>query len=316
MRRSRAPELTPRAEPHTARRSIFRRRAQEIVTSDALYPASIERRGKARPPLHFRRIELKYFLPERLLPHFIDRISPYTDVDPYLVREGRGRTAYPVTSLYFDSWDLQAFDEKENGQFFRRKIRLRAYENEFATNDPCFLEIKRRLDSVVLKDRISLPIGLITPDVPMSGLMGHLLRNVEKPDRTFEEAQMMRGWLNLRPTAFVRYQRLALVGKEDPNTRVTVDRRLQGTWRPANIIGTVLMRTIDSLMATGMNGISGRYGMLELKCNNVIPSWFHRAVQDLELMRTAYSKYYLVVLALRPRIVEDCEPRFVSVGGS
>ena len=105
------------------------------------------------------------------------------------------------------------------------------------------------------------------------------------------------------------------MGKEDPNTRVTVDRHLQGTWRPATILGTVPMRTIDSLVATGMNGISGRYGLLELKCNNVIPSWFHRVVQELELMRTAYSKYYLVVLALRPHIFEDCDSSFVSVGG-
>ena len=307
---------TPAAHSAEPRRALrLGSRAREVSTSDALYPEPLERRSKARPPLHFQRIELKYFLPERLLPHFIERLSPYTNVDPYLVREGRGRTSYPVTSLYFDSWDVQAWDEKENGQHFRRKIRLRTYEEEFATNDSSFLEIKRRLDSVVMKDRLSLPKGTITPDVAMSGLIRHILSRVEKPDRTFQEAQMMRGWLNLQPTALVRYQRLALVGKEDPNTRVTVDRHLQGTWKPAHLLGTVPMRTIDALLATGISGVSGRYGLLELKCNNVVPGWFHRVVQDLELMRTAYSKYYLVVMALRPQVFEDCEPGFVSVGG-
>ena len=313
-------KLFPRADPRPSeterRRRAFRSRVSERPTSSELYPQPLERRAKVRPPLHFQRIELKYFLPERILPHFIHRISPYTDVDPYLVKEGRGRTAYPVTSLYFDSWDLHAWDEKESGQFFRRKIRLRTYEDEFRTSDPSFLEIKRRLDSVVLKDRLTLPTGVVTPDIPMSGLLRHLLAHVEKrQDPTLGEGEFLRGWFNLQPAALVRYQRLALVGKEDPNTRVTVDRHLQGTWRPGHLLGTVPMRTIDSLIATGMDGVSGRYGVLELKCNNVVPSWFHRAVQDLELMRTAYSKYYLVVMALRPQIYEDCEPAFVHVGG-
>ncbi len=304
------------AEPRLGRRLGFHPRHQEVLTSDAVYPEPLERRTRARAPLHFQRIELKYFLPERLLPYFVERVSPYTDVDPYLVREGRGRTAYPVTSLYFDSLDLSAFEEKENGQLFRRKIRLRTYENEFAEEDPCFLEIKRRLDSVVLKDRLRLPRGLITPELPMSMLLGLLLSSVEKPDRTYHEAQMLRGWLNLQPTALVQYQRLALVGREDANTRLTVDRHLMGAWRPGHLLGSVPMRTIDSLIATGMNGVSGRYGLLELKCNNVVPAWFHHVVQDLELMRTAFSKYYLVVLAIRPQVLEDCDAAFVSVGGS
>ena len=139
-------------------------RPAEVASPDETpYPESLERRAHPRPPLHFRRIELKYFLPDRFLTHFVERISPYTEVDPYLVREGLGRVSYPVTSLYFDSYDLQAFHEKEDGLFYRRKIRLRAYEDEFAEASPAFLEIKRRLDSVVIKDRLSLPAGSLSP---------------------------------------------------------------------------------------------------------------------------------------------------------
>ena len=36
----------------------------------------------------------------------------------------------------------------------------------------------------------------------------------------------------------------------------------------------------------------------------------HEAIQDMELNRTAYSKYYLVVMALRPSLFEDCDERF------
>src|SRR5690242_2197936 len=145
-------------EMPTLRDAVRRRRRAPIPvqrTSDAPYPEAVERRTVPRAPLHFQRIELKYFLPYRYLDHFVERVSRRTDVDPYLVKEGLGRTRYPVTSLYFDSYDLAAWREKEDGQFYRRKIRLRTYTEEFAEDTPCFLEIKRRLDTVVLKDHRS-----------------------------------------------------------------------------------------------------------------------------------------------------------------
>ena len=284
---------------------------QADPTSDAsFYPVGAERRTAIRPPLHFQRIELKYFLPYRWIEHFVERISPFTEIDPYLVREGRGRTRYPVTSLYFDSWDLQAWREKEDGQFFRRKVRLRTYEEEFSHADPCFLEIKRRLDAVVLKDRIRLPAGVLREDMPETSLMRDVLDVAGERDATSMEAHLMLGWLNLRPTAIVRYQRLALTAREDRNIRITVDHHLQGTWRPPSILGTVPLRSIDNINATGTTGISGKYAILEIKSNNIFPAWLHRAIQELELSRTAYSKYYLVVLALRPTLGEDCDERF------
>ncbi len=295
-----------------------RRRAPLPVerTSDAYYPQTAERRSAPRAPLHFQRIELKYFLPYRHLDHFVERVSRRTDVDPYLVKEGHGRTRYPVTSLYFDSFDLAAWREKEDGQFFRRKIRLRTYTEEFSTSAPCFLEIKRRLDAVVLKDRIGLPAGVLTPDVLPNRLLPHLLAHAEERNVTAHEAEMMRGWLNLEPSAIVRYQRTALVAKEDPNTRITVDHDIQGSFRPASILGAVPLRGVDNIIATGMNAISGKYAMLEIKSNNVIPAWLHEVIQDMELSRTAYSKYYLVVLALRPGLSEDCDAPFADQGAS
>lgn len=283
-------------------------------TSDAYYPEAAERRGAPRAPLHFQRIELKYFIPYRQIDHFVERISRRTDVDPFLMKEGLGRTRYPVTSLYFDSYDLAAWDEKEAGQFFRRKIRLRTYQDEYSTTSPVFLEIKRRLDAVVLKDRISLPAGVLQGEMSPNRLLPYLLSKAKEQDATALEAHMMLGWLNLQPTAIVRYQRMALVAKEDPNMRITVDHHIQGVWKPPSIMGNVPMRSVDNINATGMNGIGGKYALLELKSNGGIPGWLHQAIQDMELNRTAYSKYYLVVMALRPELTQDCDDRFTTTG--
>src|SRR4051794_6028461 len=103
------------------RTSPARARAEEAGP----FPARLERRARPRPRLHFRRLELKYFLPERFVQRYLDCVAPFTDVDPYLIQLGKGQTSYPVTSLYFDSYDLTSLFEKENGILFRRKMRLR-----------------------------------------------------------------------------------------------------------------------------------------------------------------------------------------------
>ncbi len=224
------------------------------------------------------------------------------------MKAGLGETAYPVTSLYFDSMDLMAFFEKADGQHFRRKIRLRTYHREFSRDDASYLEIKRRLDSVVIKDRLKVPADTFTPSIPMSALLRRIFEHAEPEGPTENEAHMMAGWLNLQPTALVRYQRYALVGKEDPNTRVTVDRNLEGIWSPPALLGPLNYRAIDNVLAQGMDGIAGKYSILELKSNYMVPAWFHDIVCELELMRTAYSKYFLVVWALRPQLVEDFRP--------
>ncbi|MBT7928595.1 VTC domain-containing protein, partial [Candidatus Peregrinibacteria bacterium] len=117
--------------------------------------------SRRRAPLHFRRIELKYLIPDRIIPMFIDRIKPYTQPDPFLIEEGRGRLEYPVSSLYFDSIDLHALHEKESGLLSRRKVRLRTYEESFSETSSAFLEIKRRHDFIVSKDRLSLSMDKI-----------------------------------------------------------------------------------------------------------------------------------------------------------
>lgn len=86
---------------------------------------AVRERRKARAPLHFRRIELKYVIPERRVTQLLDRISPYMDRDPFL-RDGDAHS-YAVSSLYFDSFDLQSLFAKEAGWLSRRRIRLRTY---------------------------------------------------------------------------------------------------------------------------------------------------------------------------------------------
>lgn len=241
-------------------------------------------------------MELKYLLPDRSIPQLIDRMLPYTQFDPYLVEEGEGRQSYPVLSLYFDSIDLHSLKEKEAGLLSRRKVRLRTYHEEFSERKPSFIEIKRRHDFVVSKDRLSLAVGHLRDDLPMSRLMDHLLEKVDAKEEVTAEAHILQGWFNLQPTALVRYKRAPFVGRQDRRFRITIDSQLAGRWHPSTFMGEQILHSCHP-----------GFSVVELKCNHDIPAWFHEIVQDLQLERIAHSKYALIVDGLREsmRATED-----------
>ena len=247
-----------------------------------------KRQQKQESPLHFRRIELKYLMRNQEVPELIQRLSPYTEQDPYLLAEGNGRTSYPVTSLYFDSYDCHSLLEKDAGLLSRRKVRLRTYNEHFSGTTPCFLELKRRHDSIISKDRLSLKVGRLQMNLPLSQLLDYTLSCIEAKEAVTAEVQLLRSWYNLQPTALVRYQRIPFVGKEDSTFRLTIDHHLEGAWKPSN------------LSDPDMHICMSQHCVLELKFNHTVPAWFHHIIQDHNLERISYSKYARTVEHLEP----------------
>ncbi|MBI3336886.1 polyphosphate polymerase domain-containing protein [Candidatus Peregrinibacteria bacterium] len=236
-------------------------------------------------PLHFRRVEIKYRVPDRVVPSFMEAISPYVSLDPYLAE---GLDSYPVTSLYFDSLDLKSLYEKDAGLLSRRKVRLRTYHPTFATGVPCFLEIKRRHDCVVSKDRLVLADGIREACSLSQVLKSIFQRNT---DGVAREAQILASWYGLQPMAFVRYRRIPFVGRHDRRFRVTVDTHLEGAWRPPYILGF-----------EGFRECLPGESIIELKFNHAVPDWFHAVLQDFDLVRVSNSKYLTTMQSLRPSL--------------
>lgn len=240
-------------------------------------------------PLHFRRVELKYRVPDRTIPSFMEAIAPYVSLDPYLT----GGDSYPVTSLYFDSLDYKSLYEKDAGLLSRRKVRLRTYAPTFIKGEPCFLEIKRRHDFVVSKDRLVLKDG-IRETCSLSQVLKSLFQ--KNDDGVALEAQILASWYGLQPMAFVRYRRIPFVGRHDRRFRVTVDTHLEGAWRPPYILGFERFREC-------LPGES----IIELKFNHAVPDWFHATLQDFDLVRVSNSKYAATMQSLRPSLhFESC----------
>jgi len=99
-----------------------------------------------------KRRELKYLLPWDQYQEVVEHLADYLTPDEHSVG------SYTVTSLYFDTEDYKAYWDKIDGQRFRRKLRMRIYGAETTSaEDPCFVEIKQRLDKTISKRRLVLP---------------------------------------------------------------------------------------------------------------------------------------------------------------
>ena len=99
--------------------------------------------------LRFERFESKYLLTEAQAQAVRRFVRPYVESDSHASR--RPDNGYPIASLYLDTPDLRLQRETLEGQRNRYKLRVRAYTDDASA--PVFLEIKRRNNQVIQKQR-------------------------------------------------------------------------------------------------------------------------------------------------------------------
>ena len=220
----------------------------------------------------FNRYELKYVVRRAAALHFLADLSGYCRLDPHSDPEH----GYPVYSLYWDSADLDFYWEKVDGQKYRRKLRLRRYEND----DAVFVEIKQRIDRTVQKRRVRMDMDKAARVFGPSGVDVQAEYEVEDP--VGQEALFLAHSFDLRPTMAVLYRRVAYFGNYDAELRITLDSRIQYDPRATDI---------RSPFETGKYVIAPELSVLEIKFNDRVPIWLTKLVARHELPVVRYSKY-------------------------
>lgn len=240
--------------------------------------------------LHFQRFEFKYQLPTGTVEGILPELLKYMEFDPY-AEQLPGR-AYTVASLYYDSAGLDCYHQKVAGLKMRKKLRIRFYDFDLKPNTPVFLEIKRKYDAVVVKDRLTMSYQncyrALHENQPLQ------LDFSEHDQQTMDEFMWMKLYNGMMPQNMVLYDRKPLLGKVDPNFRVTIDSNL---------------RTFPAQWLTDPGEpqlVNPGVSVLEVKFNNVLPAWFHRIIQQYSLEQRPFSKYC--------QSLELCHPE-LALGG-
>jgi len=232
----------------------------------------------------FERYEYKYYLPAESYNSLIRMISPYMKLDPFL--ESKGKKSYLVRSLYLDTDGLKFYYEKLAGISCRKKLRVRAYDQD---ESQIFLEIKRKSDEFVTKDRACVHYDeLYTILNQYSGYKANGNGNKAESDVINRYISFIVA-MQLHHKVLVAYQREAYMGIFDDSVRLTLDSNL-----------CCLPGRSYDLFYSGRNWffIKQPY-VLELKFNQVMPFFFRKIIEHLDLQRQSVSKYCLCVERIR-----------------
>lgn len=220
--------------------------------------------------------------------------------------------AYPITSLYFDTPNLDDYHDKAGGFLRRKKIRVRIYASYLTAKDsdvafsfcrraPCehersewngdkdkkqnaipspkqeiWLEKKEKYEMLVSKKRV-----LLTQEDYDNLLYGSRL-NLVKNYPLFLPLLIN----NMRPTAMVRYLREPFVSPHNSHLRITFDSGIEAC------------QTHDLRFPQPMTPITKDAVIMEVKFSLALPYWFRLLLSDFHLRRQSFSKYGESVEAL------------------
>lgn len=226
----------------------------------------------------FERYETKYLITpaqyEALKQGMAERTAP--DV----------HSRYTISNLYFDTTDFRLIRDSLEKPAYKEKLRLRSY-GLASRQDTVFLEMKKKLNGLVYKRRIDLPLWEAEAYLSGAG-------RPRNDNQICKEIDWMRRCYDLDPVVFIGYEREAWSGIEDPALRVTFDTDIR--WRTEALD----LRLRDDGQALDLEGRI----LLEVKFPGAAPFWLGRLLNELGIRRTSFSKYgavYRQALLYRPQ---------------
>lgn len=213
----------------------------------------------------FRRIEIKYVFPEEKWADLMSRIQEFIKLEDY--------SHSTIRNLYYDTEDYRLIRASIEKPLFKQKLRIRSYESP-GENTPVFIELKKKMDGVVFKNRIPLPLAEALRHLdggePLSG-----------SSRTEREIQWFAASLPLKPKAFLSYERESWKGLWLPELRITFDRNIKyredGLTFADGLEGRPILNPVEVLM--------------EIKALGAMPFWLSRALADTGIYPCSFSKY-------------------------
>jgi hypothetical protein len=250
----------------------------------------------ARDRMQKQRFELKYLISEETALRVRDFVQAYLNFDEYSV--GRPNFSYPVHSVYLDSDDLKTYWDTINGMKNRFKLRMRFYSTN--PDSPVFFEIKRRMNSIIMKQRGGVRRAAV--DRILNGSFPELEHLVSKKNpaqlMALQRFSELTAKLQAKPKVHIAYLREAYVSDDD-SYRVTLDRDV------------VAEPNLTSHLTTQVKDPRKSFTplvILELKFTNRFPDWYGDLVRTFNIMQGGAAKYVESIQAIGHRALGSTFP--------
>lgn len=216
------------------------------------------------------RHELKYKINHGLYEILRGRLAAVMQRDRNVVGE-----KYDIASVYFDDVYRTAYYDKVNGEFQRKKYRIRAYNDD---DSVISFECKYKDGEFVCKKS-----ARITREEYDSILAGDysVLEQPKFEDTAAESFLFSNSLVALKPAVIVDYIREPFVCREG-NVRITFDMNLQAA------VNTFDMFDKNIIYAPAFDGV-----VLEIKYDSYIPLYIQSLFDGFQIDNEAISKYVL-----------------------
>ena len=180
--------------------------------------------------------------------------------------------SYLIKSLYFDDLDSTSYYEKMDGVLYRKKYRIRIYNN----NDEFIrLEKKMKHNTYTAKEQI-----LISKDI-YSKILNGKLDEIDSPTGLLEEFITNSKTKHLVPSVIVLYHRIAFTYSIS-EVRITFDSHIQS--------GLYNYDLFDKEVPMYDVSEPGKQ-VLEVKFNEVLPLHIANILNDIPSCKEAVSKF-------------------------
>lgn len=225
------------------------------------------------------RLEYKYLVDNNRHDELIAAVKPYLVPDTNYSPSNH----YTVRSIYFDTSKLKYYHEKLEGINVRKKLRVRGY-NEFNSENVVFLEIKRKYENYIDKDRSALMYYDLDELLKTRNIESYVLTENGYANSREDAEKFLHHVFkkSLKPIVLVVYDREAYYSKFDSNLRITLDKNLRYLMQPSL---NKLYTERDMKYALRNKFI------FEVKFNKGFPKWLKNMISEFQLSRKALSKY-------------------------
>lgn len=215
------------------------------------------------------RNELKFIINKEMAKVLKQRLSMIMEIDKNSVNLDN---TYFIRSLYFDDPNSTAYYEKLDGVLYRKKYRIRIYNN-----DSTFIRLERKLkhNNLTSKDQTK-----ISKEECQNILEGNI-DNIKSDNNLMNDFINEIKFKNLKPSIIVDYQRTAYT-YHISNVRITFDENLKSGLYNYNLFDNNRV-SYDILNSNEI--------VLEVKFDYVLPESIAIILQTIPMYRQAVSKF-------------------------
>lgn len=231
-------------------------------------------KGGDNMPDTFKRYEKKYIISKNQQEHLLSLLDGQIELEDFCKKNG----SYLIRNVYLDSIDDTLIRRSCDKPKFKEKIRIRKYGTYNDGKDQYFLEMKRKCEGVVYKRRVKLS-RLELHQFTTKGIIPEGKNYLER--QVLNELSYFFKLYEPIPKTFISYERIAYQGIYDKEFRLTFDSNITSRRNDFNFDNDE--KELDLLNSNS--------SLMEVKVAGAMPLWFTKALSEINIAPTSFSKY-------------------------